>query len=108
MVSFEDDFGVPAIGDQLGCPFLEAPGTVLANLFREIDRGEMPHVVLPNPDVIYPMRCDRLWTAMRQRSILRLGTRVLRFQQREPKRRLGSDTRLCYGEWSPSSANAAP
>ena len=59
-------------------------------------------------DVIYPMRCDRLWTAMRQRSILRLGTRVLRFQQREPKRRLGSDTRICYGEWSPSSANVAP
>ena len=54
MVSFDGDFGVPAIGDQMGFPFLEATGTVLTNLFRKIDRDETPHLVLPNPDVIYP------------------------------------------------------
>ena len=54
MVSFEDDFDVLVIGDQLGFPFLEATGAVLTNLFRKLDRGDMPHLVLPNPDVIYP------------------------------------------------------
>ncbi|MCY4417940.1 MAG: HAD hydrolase-like protein [Chloroflexi bacterium] len=54
VVSFEDDFDVLVIGDQLGFPFLEATGTVLTNLFRKVDRGETPHLVLPNPDVIYP------------------------------------------------------
>ena len=54
VVSFEDNFDVLVIGDQLGFPFLEATGTVLTNLFRQMDRGETPHLVLPNPDVIYP------------------------------------------------------
>ena len=54
VVSFEDNFDVLVIGDQLGFPFLEGTGTVLTNLFRRMDRGETPHLVLPNPDVIYP------------------------------------------------------
>lgn len=54
VVSFEDEFDVLVIGDQLGFPFLEATGRVLTNLFRKLDRGETPHLVLPNPDVIYP------------------------------------------------------
>ena len=54
VVSFEDDFDALVIGDQLGFPFLEATGAVLTNLFRKLDRGETPHLVLPNPDVIYP------------------------------------------------------
>ncbi len=54
VVSFEDDFDVLVIGDQLGFPFLEATGKVLTSLFRKLDRGETPHLVLPNPDVIYP------------------------------------------------------
>ena len=54
VVSFEGDFDVLVIGDQLGFPFLEATGAVLTNLFRKIDRDETPHLVLPNPDVIYP------------------------------------------------------
>ena len=54
VVSFDADFDVLVIGDQLGFPFLEATGAVLTNLFRKIDRGETPRLVLPNPDVIYP------------------------------------------------------
>ena len=54
VVSFGDDFDVLVIGDQLGFPFLKATSTVLSNLFRRIDRGQTPHLVLPNPDVIYP------------------------------------------------------
>ena len=38
VVSFEDNFDVLVIGDQLGFPFLEATGAVLTNLFRQMDR----------------------------------------------------------------------
>lgn len=54
VVSLDDDFDVLVIGDQLGFPFLEATSAVLSNLLRKIDRGETPHLLLPNPDVIYP------------------------------------------------------
>ena len=54
VVSFEKDFDVLVIGDQEGFPFLEATGKVLSNLFRRIDLGEQPFLVVPNPDLIYP------------------------------------------------------
>ena len=54
VVPFEEEFDVLVIGDQEGFPFLEATGKVLSNLFRIIDRGETPYLVLPNPDIIYP------------------------------------------------------
>ncbi len=56
VVTFDEDFDVLVVGDQEGFPFLEATGTVLSNLFRKIDRGETPRLVLPNPDLIYPER----------------------------------------------------
>lgn len=52
---FESDFDALVIGDQQGYPFLDAADAVLSNLFRKIDRGETPHLVLPNPDLIYPL-----------------------------------------------------
>ena len=54
VVSFENDFDVLVVGDQEGFPFLEATGKVLSSLFRRIDRGETPYMVVPNPDLIYP------------------------------------------------------
>ena len=54
VVSFDDDFDVLVIGDQKGFPFLETTGTVLSNLFRIVDRGKVPRLILPTPDVIYP------------------------------------------------------
>ena len=54
VVQFNEDFDVLVIGDQEGFPFFEATGKVLANLFRRIDTGKPPHLVVPNPDLIYP------------------------------------------------------
>ena len=54
VVPFEEEFDVLVIGDQEGFPFLEATTKVLSNLFRQIDRGETPCLVVPNPDLIYP------------------------------------------------------
>jgi HAD superfamily hydrolase (TIGR01450 family) len=49
-----DDFEVLIIGDESGYPFLETLDTVLSGLFRKFDRGASVHLVLPNPDLIYP------------------------------------------------------
>ena len=54
MVPFETEFDVLVVGDQEGFPFLEGTGRVLGNLFRQIDHGYTPHLVVPNPDLIYP------------------------------------------------------
>ncbi len=56
VVAFDEDFDVVVIGDQDGYPFLDATGKVLSELIRKIHRGETPHLVLPNPDLIYPER----------------------------------------------------
>ena len=54
VVSFDEEFDVLVIGDQEGFPFLKATGKVLGNLFRQIDLGHTPYLVVPNPDLIYP------------------------------------------------------
>ena len=54
VVPFDEDFDALVIGDQEGFPFFEATGKVLGNLFRRIDSGKPSHLVVPNPDLIYP------------------------------------------------------
>ena len=49
-----DDFDALIIGDQAGFPFLETADAVLSALFRRIDAGREVHLIMPNPDLIYP------------------------------------------------------
>jgi len=49
-----DDFEVLVIGDETGFPFLETVDAALGTLFRRLDRRQPAHLVLPNPDLIYP------------------------------------------------------
>ena len=56
VVPFEEDFDVLVVGDQDGFPFLDATAAVLTTLFRKLDRGETPRLVVPNPDLYYPER----------------------------------------------------
>lgn len=56
VVSFHEDFDVLVVGDQDGFPFLDATRAVLTTLFRKLDRGETPRLVVPNPDLYYPER----------------------------------------------------
>ena len=54
VVPFDEDFEVLVIGDQEGFPFVEATGKVLSTLFRRVDSGKPTHLVVPNPDLMYP------------------------------------------------------
>ena len=50
----QEDFDVLVVGDETGYPFLEHVDNALTTLFRRIDSGAPVHLVLPNPDLIYP------------------------------------------------------
>jgi HAD superfamily hydrolase (TIGR01450 family) len=54
VVAARDPFEVLVIGDESGYPFLETVDTVLSGLFKKFDSGADIHLVLPNPDLIYP------------------------------------------------------
>ena len=49
-----DDFDAIVIGDQSGFPFLETVNAVMSALFHKVDRHQKVHLILPNPDLIYP------------------------------------------------------
>jgi HAD superfamily hydrolase (TIGR01450 family) len=49
-----DSFDVLVVADEFGYPFLETVDQTLSGMFRAIDRGRAVHLVLPNPDLIYP------------------------------------------------------
>ena len=54
VVQAADGFDVVVVGDQSGFPFVGGVNAVLTELFRMIDAGGMPRLVLPNPDLVYP------------------------------------------------------
>jgi HAD superfamily hydrolase (TIGR01450 family) len=47
-------FDVLVIGDESGFPFLEWADAALSSLIAAIDAGRPVHLVVPNPDLIYP------------------------------------------------------
>jgi HAD superfamily hydrolase (TIGR01450 family) len=47
-------FDVLVIGDESGYPFVETIDTVITGLFHKVERREPVHLILPNPDLIYP------------------------------------------------------
>jgi len=54
----QETFDVLVIGDESGFSFLDTVDTVLTGLIRKLDHDENVHLVLPNPDLIYP-KSDR-------------------------------------------------
>jgi HAD superfamily hydrolase (TIGR01450 family) len=50
----DEVFDVLVIGDESGPPLLEWVDAALSSLFRSIDAGRPLHLVVPNPDLIYP------------------------------------------------------
>ncbi|CAB1063521.1 hypothetical protein D1BOALGB6SA_8304 [Olavius sp. associated proteobacterium Delta 1] len=58
VVSPATGFDVVVIGDEAGFPFVETLDIILTELFHKVERQEKIHLVLPNPDLIYP-KADR-------------------------------------------------
>lgn len=54
VVGPEAEFDAVVVCDEKGFPFLETVDAVLTGLFAALDGGRTPHLVLPNPDLIYP------------------------------------------------------
>ena len=50
----DEAFDVLVIGDESGFPFLEWADAALSSLFASVDAGRPVHLVVPNPDLIYP------------------------------------------------------
>ncbi len=54
VVSPADVFDVLVIAGKAGFPFVETVDMVLTSLCRALDRQQEVHLILPNPDLIYP------------------------------------------------------
>jgi ribonucleotide monophosphatase NagD (HAD superfamily) len=54
VVQPDEAFDVLVIGDESGFPFLDWADAALSSLFASIDEGRPVHLVVPNPDLIYP------------------------------------------------------
>ncbi len=54
VVDATDEFDVLVVGDQDGFPFVDGVNAALTTLFRMIDGGDRPRLVLPNPDLVFP------------------------------------------------------
>jgi HAD superfamily hydrolase (TIGR01450 family) len=50
----DEPFDVLVVGDESGFPFLEWVDAALSSLCASIDAGRSVHLVVPNPDLIYP------------------------------------------------------
>lgn len=48
------DFDVLVVADETGYPFLDTVDDALSVLFQRLDAGQPVHLVVPNPDLIYP------------------------------------------------------
>ena len=54
VVDAADEFDVLVVGDQDGFPFVDGVNAALTTLFRVLDGGDAPRLVLPNPDLVFP------------------------------------------------------
>lgn len=54
LVTAKDDFEVLVVADEMGYPLLETIDTTLSTLCRRLDQNLPIHLILPNPDLIYP------------------------------------------------------
>lgn len=49
------EYEVVVLGDQSGYDFLETTSYLLSSLFRLFEKGTPPRLILPNPDIIFPI-----------------------------------------------------
>jgi len=54
-----EDADVLVVADEEGYPFVQSIDAVVSLLFRRIEAGSPPHLLLPNPDLFYPKGGDQ-------------------------------------------------
>ncbi len=92
LVDFDDDSAeVVVAGDDAGFPFLEGVEATLSTLCRRADAGLTTHLVLPNPDLIYPRGPGRFGLTSGSIALLLEAALELRYPDRPELRfeRLG-------------------
>ena len=96
----ENEFDVVVIGDEDGFSFLETVDAVLSGLFHKLDRGEKFHLVLPNPDLIYPKADNGYGITSGSIALMLEAALQLRFPGRSDMyfERLGKPHAVIYNE----------
>jgi ribonucleotide monophosphatase NagD (HAD superfamily) len=94
------DFEVLVVGDESGFPFLEVIDATLSSLIRRLDRGDRVHLILPNPDLIFPRGLDHFGIAAGSVAMLFEAAIELRYPDRQRLRfaRLGKPHAPIYEE----------
>lgn len=72
----DGDYDAFVVADDAGYPFLETVDAALSALYRALDAGRAPALVLPNPDLVYPKSRDSYgFTSGAVAAMLELGLR---------------------------------
>jgi HAD superfamily hydrolase (TIGR01450 family) len=100
LVPADSDFEVLVVADESGFDFLEVIDSALSSLIRRLDRGERTHLVLPNPDLIFPRGHDRFGIAAGSVAMLFEAALALRYPDRPALRfaRLGKPHAAIFQE----------
>lgn len=96
----DEAFDVLVIGDESGYPFLETMDTVLTALYRRLDVKAQLHLVVPNPDIVYPAGENAYGFAAGSVAAMFEGALRLRYPERRDLRfaRLGKPNRAIFDE----------
>lgn len=95
-----DDFDTIVIGDQSGFPFLETLDALMSALFHKVDRHQDVHLILPNPDLIYPRGEQGYGVASGSVALVLEAALALRYPERPDLRfvRLGKPHPAIFAE----------
>ena len=78
----DERFDVLVIGGVSGFPFVETVDSVLNTAFRQLDEGAKPHLVVMNPDVLYPRGNGRFGIAAGSIAVVLESALNLRYPDR--------------------------
>jgi HAD superfamily hydrolase (TIGR01450 family) len=94
------EFEVLVVADESGFDFLEVVDAALSSLIRRLDRGDAVHLILPNPDLIFPRGPEHFGIAAGSVAMLFEAAIQLRYPDRPHLRfeRLGKPHAPIYEE----------
>ena len=100
IVPADADFDVLVIGDESGFEFVDTMDAALSSLFARLDRGDPVHLVVPNPDLVYPAGIGAFGFAAGTLAAMFEGALTLRYPDRGELRfvRLGKPHAAIFEE----------